>query len=292
MYKFASTDIPDFITVKSIVSVSRTIRNGNENSSDGEVHDFWEFLCIKKGEINILVDGEVYHLTPGQLIIYPPHSFHSVAASHEAIIYIACFSTDSKAMSDFKRNIIDLNEQQLEALTHLVFLGKHLFAPAPQDIYDRGMIPKENTKDYELQRVSNMLELFLLDLYETESEEVSQSNVVTINNANYRSEQFQKLTDYLKTNLEQNLTLEQISSDCSISIPNLHRLCRKQCGCGPITYFISLKIGTAKKLIRQTSLNFTQISARLGFSSLNYFSKLFKARTGMTPSEYAKSNYE
>ncbi|MBQ7120225.1 MAG: helix-turn-helix transcriptional regulator [Oscillospiraceae bacterium] len=292
MYKFASTDIPDFITVKSIVSVSRTIRNGNENSNDGEVHDFWEFLCIKKGEINILVDGEVYHLTPGQLIIYPPHSFHSVAASHEAIINVVCFATDSRAMSDFKRTIIDLNEYQLESLTRLVTLGKHLFTLAPPEVYDRGMIPKESTKDYELQRVSNMLELFLLDLYETESEEVSQSNVLTINNANYRSEQFQKLTDYLKSNLEQNLTLEQISSDCSISIPNLHRLCRKQCGCGPITYFISLKIGVAKKLIRQSSLNFTQISQELGFSTLNYFSKLFKSKTGMTPSEYAKSHYE
>ncbi|MBE6911333.1 MAG: helix-turn-helix transcriptional regulator [Ruminococcaceae bacterium] len=292
MYKFASTDIPEFITVKSIISLSQTTRDGNENIKDGEVHTFWEFLCLEKGEINILVDGEIYHLVAGQLIMYAPHSFHSVVASKEAILNIVCFATDSEAMSIFKGKIINLNEQQLDELAHLITFGKHLFAPALQDVYDRGMVSKENIKAYQLQRISNLLELFLLNLYEKETEDDLPIDVSSINIANYQNDQFRKLTEYLKSKIEENLTLEQISADCSISIPNLHRLCRKQCGCGPITYFISLKIGTAKKLIRQTSLNFTQISARLGFSSLNYFSKLFKARTGMTPSEYAKSNYE
>ena len=42
-------------------------------------------------------------------------------------------------------------------------------------------------------------------------------------------------------------------------------------------------------MIRDTSLNFTQISQALGFSTVHYFSKLFKEKVGMSPSEYAKS---
>ena len=53
--------------------------------------------------------------------------------------------------------------------------------------------------------------------------------------------------------------------------------------------FLDLKLKEAKRLIRESSLNFTEISELLGFNSLHYFSRLFKERVGMTPSEYARS---
>ena len=36
-------------------------------------------------------------------------------------------------------------------------------------------------------------------------------------------------------------------------------------------------------------MNFTQISEKLGYTSIHYFSRQFKKVTGMTPSEYASS---
>ena len=54
-------------------------------------------------------------------------------------------------------------------------------------------------------------------------------------------------------------------------------------------YFFRLKVEAAKEMIRMSQLNFTQISERLGYSSIHYFSRQFKKTTGMTPSEYASS---
>ena len=45
----------------------------------------------------------------------------------------------------------------------------------------------------------------------------------------------------------------------------------------------------AKELIRTERMNFTQISDRLGYTSIHYFSRQFKKITGMTPSEYSSS---
>ena len=45
----------------------------------------------------------------------------------------------------------------------------------------------------------------------------------------------------------------------------------------------------AKLLIRENSLNFTEIANTLGYSSIHYFSRQFKTFTGMSPSEYALS---
>jgi len=50
-----------------------------------------------------------------------------------------------------------------------------------------------------------------------------------------------------------------------------------------------MKIEAAKELIRTGQMNFTQISEKLGYTSIHYFSRQFKKVTGMTPSEYASS---
>ena len=73
-----------------------------------------------------------------------------------------------------------------------------------------------------------------------------------------------------------------------MSISQLNRLCRKECGMSTMNYFIQLKIEAAENMINETKMNFTEISEKLGFSSIHYFSKLFKNRVGITLSEYAK----
>jgi len=55
-----------------------------------------------------------------------------------------------------------------------------------------------------------------------------------------------------------------------------------------IEYFTELKIIEAKKKISRSAGSFTEIAEGLGFSSLNYFSKVFRAKTGMTPTEYSR----
>ena len=54
-------------------------------------------------------------------------------------------------------------------------------------------------------------------------------------------------------------------------------------------YFSRMKITAAREMIREGRLNFTQISEKLGFQSVHYFSRRFRSLTGMSPSEYADS---
>jgi len=85
------------------------------------------------------------------------------------------------------------------------------------------------------------------------------------------------------------LTVEEISSACGMSISGLKRLMNEQCGQPPMAYVTALRLGEARRMIRETTLNFTQIADALGFGSVHYFSRVFKDKVGMTPSEYAKS---
>ena len=49
------------------------------------------------------------------------------------------------------------------------------------------------------------------------------------------------------------------------------------------------KIKKAKNLIREGNLNFTEISDTLSFDNPQYFSRVFRRVTGMSPTEFKNS---
>ena len=74
-----------------------------------------------------------------------------------------------------------------------------------------------------------------------------------------------------------------------ISVSQLKRVFHEQIGQSMVSYLTALRIGEAKRLIREGNLTFTQIAERIGIESIYYFSNLFKKQTGMSPTEYEKT---
>lgn len=288
MYNYAKTTIPQFLSVQAIVTIYYLDLKNTRVC--GESHSFWEFLYVDKGEHNVLIDGVLYHLEAGQLVMYAPYAYHCEATnrpSSEAQVGIISFESDSENMSFFANKVISLNAGQRELLSQIITFGIEAFWPLPSGLDVCGVLPHEEVQDYELQKLKNQLELLLIDLYKIA--DCHMHKAIGANQGNYKKLQFDALTSYLRQHLGTMLTLEQISDDFNISVTYLKNLFREYCGCGPITYFTTLKIDAAKRMIRETSLNFTQIAEQLGFHSIHYFSKVFKEKTGKTLSAYARS---
>ena len=98
-----------------------------------------------------------------------------------------------------------------------------------------------------------------------------------------------KVTAYLEANIHRRLTLEDVCRENLVGRSYLQKIFREKTGGGVMEYFGRLKIESAKQMIRHNRNNFTEISTRLGYTSIHYFSRHFKKVTGMTPSEYASS---
>lgn len=282
---YVRTNLTSFLSVRSIVCVLHTILNNRICS--GEAHDFPELLYVNSGHHTLKIDGVPHIMEPGQLIFYAPHAFHEGDLPSSAVLSIISFEAELPELFPFYNRVITLTGKQQKVLSQIISEGLDAFQAAPKETGLHGMIPRADIADYTLQQLKNQLELFLIDLYKTT--EPSHPKSVAANQENFRSEQFSLVMEYLTEHLSENLTLAQIAEGCSMSIPKLKLLFKEQCGCGPISYFIGLKLSAAKKMICDSSLSFTQISEQLGFHSVHYFSKLFKDKTGMTPSEYAKS---
>ena len=57
----------------------------------------------------------------------------------------------------------------------------------------------------------------------------------------------------------------------------------------PLSAPILTKLEESKKLIREGKMNFTQIAAQLQYSTVHHFSRQFKEKFGLTPTEYARA---
>ena len=98
-----------------------------------------------------------------------------------------------------------------------------------------------------------------------------------------------EIYNYVNKNFRENITLGEL---CFIFGTNKTTLCssfKKAYGDTVIGYINYLKIKEAKKLLREGEYNLTEISQKLGFSTVHYFSRMFKKQQGVSPSEYIKT---
>ena len=98
-----------------------------------------------------------------------------------------------------------------------------------------------------------------------------------------------RMITYMEENIDRNLSIDDFCEEFSLGRTRIKDLFKEKIGTGIIQHFRYLKIDKAKQLIREETYNFTQIAEILGFSTIHYFSNVFKKTTGMTPSEYISS---
>ncbi len=91
---------------------------------------------------------------------------------------------------------------------------------------------------------------------------------------------------YLENDIDQELSIAEVANMCNVSEIYFRRLFKEYSGLSPVEFRIANKIKKAKTYLRYENLNIAEISERLGFVDAAYFTKQFKAKTGMTPKEY------
>ncbi|WP_309120642.1 response regulator [Paenibacillus sp.] len=94
---------------------------------------------------------------------------------------------------------------------------------------------------------------------------------------------------FVRRHYRDNVSLEHAAEHAGITASYLSRLFKQQAGVNFTEYLNQVRIEQAKQLIRdgQGTVKMKQIYKDVGFSSYNYFFKVFKDIVGMTPNSYA-----
>ncbi len=91
-------------------------------------------------------------------------------------------------------------------------------------------------------------------------------------------------------NIYEDLSLKAISEKLFMNKTYLSESFKQKTGISLVEYLTKVKIEKAKKLLIEGNLKTYEIGSRLGYKDIEYFSKLFKKYTGITPTKFRENN--
>lgn len=94
--------------------------------------------------------------------------------------------------------------------------------------------------------------------------------------------------EYIENNYRKNISIKKLSEICNYSEASIYKLFRLATGVTPITYKHNIMVQHSLDMLKNTDLSIEEISEKTGFSSSNYFRKIFFKITGKTPKELRK----
>ena len=253
----------------------------------GERHNFWEFLYVDKGSVRVTADRYCYDLSRGQIIFHAPEEFHALSANGVTApnLVVVSFPCDSPAMDFFRGHLTTLGADERMLLGRIIRESQTLFS-TPLDDPETRFMERRAAAPFGCEQLlaASLEELLIRLIRQGDSIPALQQP-----SPHQMADRTRQIIEYLEQRLDQSLSIRQICHDNLIGRAQLERCFHQQTGSGVIDYFNRLKIDAARRMIREGHLNITQISSKLGFSSVHYFSRRFKTVTGMSPSEYARS---
>jgi transcriptional regulator GlxA family with amidase domain len=95
-----------------------------------------------------------------------------------------------------------------------------------------------------------------------------------------------KLTEavtLMEANIEEPISLDELSGYVGISRRQLERLFQKHLNCVPTRYYLNLRLNRARLLLLQTSKSIVDIALACGFISAPHFSKCYRDLFGIPP---------
>lgn len=97
---------------------------------------------------------------------------------------------------------------------------------------------------------------------------------------------FVEALQFIRNNYEQDIRIDELAQRLSIDRTYLHRLFVRELEMSPKEYLTMVRIRKAQELLTQSDLPIKLISYSVGYENTQQFSRVFKQRTGCTPSNY------
>ncbi|TQV86569.1 GlxA family transcriptional regulator [Aliikangiella coralliicola] len=103
---------------------------------------------------------------------------------------------------------------------------------------------------------------------------------------NHNDNVIAKCQDWIQKNLANNIHLDDMSNQSTMSKRNFIRRFKKAVGETPATYLQQIRVEAAKRYLETTDLNLEQIIGKVGYDDLSAFRRVFQKMTSLSPKEY------
>ena len=245
----------------------------------GEQHQFFELTYVDTGTLYTEVDGVSYKLGEKDLIIYGPGQFHSQHTDNQAVSYVTI-------MFNMENISPDLPEDWYSVLTNRVFPYNKKVYTLIKTLVQESSTGAPYTDSLMHCLLTETIVRLLQGVYTTPT--VQPSSVVR---QNYQDELFEQILSFVESKLYEPLTVADICQQFSLSRSTLQLLFKNAVNQSPKKYISDMKLERSCQMLRENKYTISEISLKLGYSSIHYFSNAFNQRYHISPSEYAKRIY-
>ena len=157
---------------------------------------------------------------------------------------------------------------------------------AESDMYRSGghMYEFESRKDY-LSKIIQMDSMEELRSWFTDKMKTAASNMTT-GSTDHTHHLIKQALEYIENNVGKDISLNEISEKLNISSYYFSKLFKDETNEGFVEYLTKTRVEKAKEMLKDPGKSIKEVGSECGYSDPNYFSRIFKKATGMTPTEY------
>ncbi len=256
-----------------------------------ESHEQWELVYMDRGECDIIADDRIFLLKQGEMYFHKPNEPHMLKTIKGVApnVFIITFSSPSVAMSYFEEKKIHASMSTKQHISAIIHEAQETF-DLPFNTPDmKGLKLKSNGSLWGgAQSVFLRFELMLIEIIRENNYYTEQKKMFFPKDI-IDDEFALKIIAFMEKRIYGKFTMSELSRELSFGKTYISKYFSKVSGYSIVNYFTMMKINEAKRLIRETTHNFFEISEMLMFTNSHYFSSVFKKYTGMTPTQYKKS---
>ena len=237
----------------------------------GESHPMLELTYVDQGSLHSVVEGAETVLKQGDLVVYGPHQWHMQYA-------------DIGVAPRFVTISFDLSGADVAVLLNRKFTASQKVVSLLKSMLREQEDMDQYSGDIILTQLAQILICLLRDASDPKAQKLQTANSVHSENEIIRQAQ-----QYISTHIREKLSVPLVARQVDVSPSYLTALFHKNLQISPGEYIRRIKLQESKQMIRENNLNFIEIAAVLQYSTVHHFSRQFKEKFGITPTEYAKS---
>ncbi|MEF3303202.1 helix-turn-helix transcriptional regulator [Paenibacillus sp. GYB003] len=254
------------LSVAKVDKVSRNWRFLNMRPSYNALY------FIREGEGWIKIDDREYYPAPGQLVLMPAGSLHSISVVSD--------NTYRKYWCHFTAVVETFQLFQLIDIPHVLDVPderhtERLFVE---------LIAAYRSREWTapLKRKAVLFELIrhVLDLIPEQLISVSVSP---------KRRMLNTILQYIEGNIAENVTVEQLAGLLHYNPNYFIRFFKAEMNMTPMQYIAKVRVEKAKRLLLSTDSTLAEIGRKVGLE-VHYLSRVFKKYSNMSPGEFRNRN--
>lgn len=236
-------------------------------------HTNFEIHMIIKGSQTYEVCGKSIKINKGQFLLLPP------LVKHKVVITKPDTEKISLTFEAIKGKIMDLSVKNISDFV----LGQTPSDAEADILYI--MSEHKAKKKYFRQLVCGRVFECIIHILRVAGME----DVLFFQEANEEDARFLIADQYIKDNIEKNISVQDIAIYCNLSAKQITRIFKEKENVGVAQYIRNEKCNYIKKLLQDKKFTLKEISEKMHFNNEYYFNAFVKKNLGMAPGEYRKT---